>query len=84
MAADLFESYSVMLVASLILGKSVFGDKGLVFPLLVPIIGVIIAVIGIVLASAIQLLTGRFKEITRRPVRVIGQGSETGAARHQA
>src|ERR1700744_5048550 len=38
MAADLFESYSVMLVASLILGKTAFGDKGLVFPLIVPMI----------------------------------------------
>src|SRR5579862_5462175 len=47
MAADLFESYAVMLVASLILGKSAFGDKGLVFPLIVPMIGVITAVIGI-------------------------------------
>jgi K(+)-stimulated pyrophosphate-energized sodium pump len=153
MAADLFESYSVMLVASLILGKSAFGDKGLIFPLIVPMIGVITAVIGIfavsprardrsgmtainrgffisavisvigvailcftflpskfsalagiadpaiagyngnpqwiafgavvigiVLASAIQLLTGYFTETTRRPVRDIGQSSETGAA----
>src|SRR6266567_5610808 len=47
MAADLFESYAVMLVASLILGKTAFGDKGLIFPLLVPMIGVITAVIGI-------------------------------------
>ena len=46
MAADLFESYAVMLVASRILGK-VAGDKGLVFPLIVPMIGVITAVIGI-------------------------------------
>jgi K(+)-stimulated pyrophosphate-energized sodium pump len=153
MAADLFESYAVMLVASLILGKSAFGDKGLIFPLIVPMIGVITAVIGIfavaprtgdrsgmtainrgffisavisvigvailcftflpshfsslvgvsdpsiagyngdpqwiafgavligiVLASAIQLLTGYFTETTRRPVRDIGQSSETGAA----
>src|ERR1700728_3166880 len=152
MAADLFESYAVMLVAALILGKSAFGDKGLLFPLLVPAIGVITAVIGIfsvrprsgdrsgmtsinrgffisavisaigvaiasftylparfsgftnvstaiahyngnprwiafgavliglVLASAIQLLTGYFTETTRRPVRDIGQASETGAA----
>ncbi len=36
--------------------------------------------IGIVLASAIQLLTGYFTETTRRPVRDIGQSSETGAA----
>src|ERR1700761_3113871 len=153
MAADLFESYSVMLVASLILGKSAFGDKGLIFPLIIPAIGVITAVIGIfavaprakdrsgmtainrgffisaiisaigvaiacftflpahfsdfagvtdagiknfggnprwialgailigiVLASAIQLLTGYFTETNRRPVKDIGQASETGAA----
>jgi len=153
MAADLFESYAVMLVASLILGKSAFGDKGLVFPLIVPMIGVITAVIGIfvvsprrgdrsgmsainrgffvsavisvigvaiacftflpskfsalrgitdpaiagyngdprwialgavligiALASAIQLLTGYFTETNRRPVKDIGNASETGAA----
>ena len=153
MAADLFESYSVMLVASLILGKVAFGNAGLVFPLIVPMIGVITAVIGIfvvaprkgdrsgmtainrgffvsavisaigvaiaaftylpahfsgltgvtdhsilshkgspqwlalgavliglVLASAIQLLTGYFTETSRKPVRDIGNSSETGAA----
>src|SRR5487761_842612 len=47
MAADLFESYSVMLVAALILGQVAFGNDGLVFPLIVPMIGVITAVIGI-------------------------------------
>ena len=153
MAADLFESYSVMLVASLILGKVAFGNDGLVFPLIVPMIGVITAVIGIfvvrprsgdrsgmtainrgffvsavisailvaiasftflpahfsglngvtdhgilhhggsprwlaigavliglVLASAIQLLTGYFTETNRRPVKEIGESSATGAA----
>jgi len=153
MAADLFESYSVMLVAALILGKVAFGNAGLVFPLIVPGIGVITAVIGIfavaprqrdrsgmtainrgffisaiislilviiaafvylpssfsalkgvtdasilhhsgdprvlaivavliglVLASAIQLLTGYFTETSRKPVREIGESSETGAA----
>jgi K(+)-stimulated pyrophosphate-energized sodium pump len=153
MAADLFESYSVMLVAALILGKSAFGNDGLVFPLMIPAIGVLTAivgifsvvprsgdrsgmsainrgffisailsvigvavasftflpshfasfkgitdsgilsfsgnprviafvaiVIGIVLASAIQLLTGYFTETSRRPVKDIGQASETGAA----
>ncbi|MBO0809018.1 MAG: sodium-translocating pyrophosphatase, partial [Actinobacteria bacterium] len=153
MAADLFESYAVMLVAALILGKVAFGNYGMVFPLIVPMIGVVTAVIGIfvvrprrgdrsgmsainrgffvsaiislllvigaaflylparfsqltgvsnagilshagsprwlaigaviiglVLASAIQLLTGYFTETTRRPVRDIGQSSETGAA----
>ncbi|MBT2225861.1 sodium-translocating pyrophosphatase [Nonomuraea sp. NEAU-A123] len=149
MAADLFESYAVMLVASLILGKVAFGEQGLIFPLIVPMIGVLTAIIGIfvtrmrdgdrsgmaainrsffisaaisavlvaaaafwylpdtfadltgsavqstanprliaigaviiglVLASAIQLLTGYFTETTRRPVREIGESSATGPA----
>jgi K(+)-stimulated pyrophosphate-energized sodium pump len=153
MAADLFESYAVTLVASLILGKVAFGNYGLVFPLIVPAIGVVTAVIGIfvvaprkgdrsgmsainrgffvsavvsfllvigaaflylparfselrgvtdasilshggnprwlaigavliglVLASAIQLLTGYFTETTRRPVKEIADSSTTGAA----
>jgi K(+)-stimulated pyrophosphate-energized sodium pump len=156
MAADLFESYSVMLVAALILGVRAFGSQGLVFPLMVPMCGVITAVIGIfvvaprkndrsgmtainrgffisaiislilvigaaflylpssfsqlkgvsgvdagsimthagnprllaigavliglVLASAIQLLTGYFTETTRHPVREIGESSQTGPA----
>src|ERR1700735_352137 len=152
MAADLFESYAVMLVASLILGIKAFGSDGLVFPLIVPGIGVITAmagifvvaprrgdrsgmtainrgffisavfslilvigaafwylpphfselsgvsgairsyngdprwlaigavVIGLVLASAIQLLTGYFTETNRRPGGEIGESSETGAA----
>jgi len=152
MAADLFESYSVMLVAALILGQVAFGNDGLVFPLIVTGIGIITAVIGIfsvrprhgdrsgmtainrgffisavvsaigvgiasftflpakfssfkgvgsaiahyngdprwiafgavliglVLASAIQLLTGYFTETSRRPVKDIGNSSETGAA----
>jgi K(+)-stimulated pyrophosphate-energized sodium pump len=149
MAADLFESYAVTLVASLILGKAAFGSDGLVFPLIVPMIGVITAVagiffvaprksdrsgmtainrgfflsaifslvlvviaafiylpskfsdltgstvhvsgdprliaigavlIGLVLASAIQLLTGYFTETSRRPVREITESSVTGPA----
>ncbi len=47
MAADLFESYAVMLVAALILGKAALGEQGLVFPLLVPAIGAVTAVLGI-------------------------------------
>jgi len=153
MAADLFESYAVMLVASLILGKVAFGNYGLVFPLIVPMLGVVTAVIGIfvvaprkndrsgmtainrgffvsaaislifvigaaflylpdsfskltgvtdhsilshsgnprwlaigavviglVLASAIQLLTGYFTETNRKPVKDIGESSLTGPA----
>src|SRR5207342_2919846 len=51
MAADLFESYAVTLVAALILGKAAFGDLGLVFPLVVPAIGVLTAVVGIFAVS---------------------------------
>jgi K(+)-stimulated pyrophosphate-energized sodium pump len=51
MAADLFESYAVTLVAALILGKIAFGTQGLVFPLMVPALGVITAVIGIFAVS---------------------------------
>ena len=151
MAADLFESYAVTLVASLILGQQAFGGKGLVLPLLIPAVGVITAIIGIlsvrtragdrnaiaainrgffisavvaaglaaavcfvflpsrfssfgadvsvstrsgspalyswiavvvgiVLAAAIQLLTGYFTETNRRPVKDIGEASTTGAA----
>lgn len=47
MAADLFESYAVTLVAALILGKAAFGDEGLVFPLLVPAIGALTAILGV-------------------------------------
>jgi K(+)-stimulated pyrophosphate-energized sodium pump len=51
MAADLFESYAVTLVAALILGKAGFGDAGLVYPLIVPAIGIITAVLGIFLTK---------------------------------
>src|ERR1035437_9121486 len=47
MAADLFESYAVTLVAALILGKEAFGEQGLVFPLIVPAIGALSSVVGI-------------------------------------
>ena len=49
MAADLFESYAVTLVAALILGKAGFGDAGLVYPLIVPAVGIVTAIIGIFL-----------------------------------
>src|SRR6201991_3074463 len=52
MAADLFESYAVMLVAALILGSSAFGSSRLIFPLILPAIGVITAVIGVYITKA--------------------------------
>ncbi|MFL6003548.1 MAG: sodium-translocating pyrophosphatase [Nocardioides sp.] len=51
MAADLFESYAVTLVAALILGTQAFGDKGLVYPLLIPAIGALTAVAGVYLCK---------------------------------
>ena len=51
MAADLFESYAVTLVAALILGKAAFGSQGLVFPLIVPAMGAITAALGVYLTK---------------------------------
>ena len=47
MAADLFESYAVTLVAALILGQTAFGAKGLMLPLIIGGIGVLSSVVGI-------------------------------------
>ena len=47
MAADLFESYAVTLVAALILGKAVMGEQGLVFPLIVTTVGAFVALLGV-------------------------------------
>jgi len=47
MAADLFESYAVTLVAALILGSAAFGAEGLVYPLIVPAIGALTAILGV-------------------------------------
>jgi len=47
MAADLFESYAVTLVAALILGKAAFGEHGMVFPLVVTAVGALVAVLGV-------------------------------------
>ena len=51
MAADLFESYAVTLVAALILGQAALGSLGLVIPLVIPAIGVLTAIIGIFAVS---------------------------------
>jgi K(+)-stimulated pyrophosphate-energized sodium pump len=144
MAADLFESYAVTLVAALILGQVFFGADGMVFPLVVAAVGIIASVVGvlasnpgkndasglapinrgffasavaslvlvavasftvlpsvadvpdsavspqvlgfvsvlvgIVLAAAIQQLTGYFTETSRKPVQDVGRSSLTGPA----
>jgi K(+)-stimulated pyrophosphate-energized sodium pump len=46
MAADIFESYEVTIVAAMILGIASFGHKGVIFPLLVRAIGVIASIIS--------------------------------------
>ncbi len=71
MAADLFESYAVTLVAALILGKAAFGEQGLVFPLMVPAIGALTAVLGI----AITRIRGEESGLT-----AINRGFYTSAA----
>lgn len=46
MAADVFESYSVTMVASVMLGYAAFGYKGMIFPLLVQAVGVVASIIS--------------------------------------
>ncbi len=46
MAADVFESYSVTMVAAVMLGYAAFGYKGMIFPLLVQAIGVVSSMIS--------------------------------------
>lgn len=46
MAADIFESYEVTIVAAMILGYASYGHKGVIFPLLVRAIGVIGSIIS--------------------------------------
>ena len=75
MAADLFESYEVTLVASIILGvaafKSVFPDDpkkwalGLVFPLAARAVGVIASIAGIFAVKAKDDETDALKPINR-------------------
>ncbi|WP_131103490.1 sodium-translocating pyrophosphatase [Ornithinimicrobium sufpigmenti] len=53
MAADLFESYAVTLVAALILGTAALGaNGGLTFPLIIPAIGVLTAIMGVYITKA--------------------------------
>ncbi len=55
MGADLFESYVVVLVASLILANTAFGTRGqvgLAFSLAVPAIGILASIVGIFVVRA--------------------------------
>ena len=66
MAADLFESYAVTLVAALILGQTAFGAKGLLLPLIIGAIGIISSVVGI--------LTTKLRESDRNGLVPINRG----------
>ncbi len=46
MAADIFESYGVTIVAAMILGLASFGHKGVIFPLLIQALGVCCSIIS--------------------------------------
>ena len=52
MAADLFESYAVTLVAALILGTAALGSDGLILPLVIPAIGALTAILGVYITKA--------------------------------
>jgi len=46
MGADLFESYAATTIAAMIIGSTIFGLKGALFPLLVGAIGIVASIIG--------------------------------------
>ena len=58
MAADLFESYEITIISSLILGYSAFGSihhnptPAVLYPLIVPAIGIFASVIGVLVVRA--------------------------------
>ena len=71
MAADLFESYEVTLVASIILGVAAFKSiganpaLGLIFPLAARAIGVVASIVGIFFVKAREDETNALKPINR-------------------
>jgi K(+)-stimulated pyrophosphate-energized sodium pump len=75
MAADLFESYEVTLVASIILGVSAFHSiypddpkkwvLGLIFPLIARAIGVLASIVGVFAVKAREGETNALKPINR-------------------
>ncbi len=71
MAADLFESYEVTLVASIILGVAAFNSiganpaLGLVFPVAARAIGVVASIVGILFVKAKEGETNALKPINK-------------------
>ena len=74
MAADIFESYEVTIVAAMILGIASFGHKGVIFPLLVRAIGVIASII-----STYSVRAGD-KGTTAEAMRSVNRGFVIGSA----
>jgi K(+)-stimulated pyrophosphate-energized sodium pump len=74
MAADIFESYEVTIVAAMILGYASFGHKGVIFPLLVRAIGVIGSII-----STYSVRTGDAGDV-KVAMRAVNRGFWIGAA----
>jgi K(+)-stimulated pyrophosphate-energized sodium pump len=75
MAADLFESFEVTLVAAIVLGLAAFPDRpevGLLFPLIVQAIGIISSIVGIYLV--------RPRSETESGMRTINRGFFAAAA----
>ncbi|HUY63789.1 MAG TPA: sodium-translocating pyrophosphatase [Acidimicrobiales bacterium] len=82
MAADLFESYVITIVAAIILGYAAFGSLGgaflkhsaraVVFPLIIPAIGIV--------ASAIGVYVVRAREKDKSAMAPINRGFWTAAA----
>src|SRR5690625_4314122 len=64
MAADLFESYAVMLVAALILGRATLGEQGIIFPLIITAIGALVAVLGVFITK-VRGMESSLKAINR-------------------
>lgn len=46
MGADLFESYAATTIAAMLIGNTLFGFSGVIFPMLVGAIGIVAAIIG--------------------------------------
>lgn len=46
MGADLFESYAATTIAGMLIGNTLFGFAGIIFPLLVGAVGIVAAIIG--------------------------------------
>lgn len=65
MAADIFESYEVTLVAAMILGFAAFGEIGVLYPLLVRGIGIVTSALGIISVKAKKGESDGLKPITR-------------------